>query len=199
MVLNVDKGPRLEGSGTAVEPDVQVVAYDDVPPEAHAVPIVEPLAEEQPKPPTTSATSHQSAVMADGSDGCDLVLCGDSKVRRLSPGCNLSLSLCGNTFVDLMDQQFPPGTKISLYNIRFCGNTQLLVPPGTRVVVRRLLLCGNRDIYVEDDPEMMHDPEIVPPKLSVFILSLCGDVRVRSDRNSMEDNWFQRLSNGNFN
>lgn len=199
MTVNVDKGPALDGSTAKKvegEPEVHVVTYDEEqPPEAYAIPIDSspdniPLT--QNKPPETfqtpSSTQQNSQVVGD--DGFDCLLCGDTRLRRLGPGRHFSITLCGDIYLDLLDSQYAPGTKIMLLSIRLCGSVKMLVPPGTRVVVHRLLLCGNRDIHVDADPEQ--DPLQPAPQLTVTIFSLCGDVRVRSNRNDMSGGFFDR-------
>lgn len=195
MPLNVDKCPHLgppEVKGQAAEPEIQVVSYDEEqPPEAQAVPINEyKPPESSPQPGTQSTTGHSGAAIMGDDEGCDCTACGDVKIRKLSPGCHLSLSLCGDTYIDLLNDRMVPGTKITLWDIRLCGNTQLLVPRGTRVVVRRFMLCGSRDIRVAEDPYL--DPAQAP-RLTITILSLCGDVRASSDPNDLS-RWFCNLS-----
>lgn len=111
--------------------------------------------------------------------GCECLLCGDSRVRRVKYGLNWSVALCGDTHVDLHDARLPPGAALTFLCLRLCGDVNLCVPPGTRVAVRRLLLCGSQDVYVDDD--------VGPgaPRVTLTVLTLCGDVRVRSDPNEM--------------
>jgi hypothetical protein len=166
-----DNGP-LEG--------ISSVIYDEEEPQAHAVP-VEAFPMDEGRPSTTNgATRNSSPPMASG-HGCDLSLCGSTRLRQLPPGYHFSMSLCGSHDIDLLDSEYPPGTQITLIAIRLCGSMNITVPPGTQVVVRRLLLCGDRNIHVEDDPEQ----EQPAPRLTLYILSLMGDIRVRSNRTEM--------------
>jgi hypothetical protein len=110
--------------------------------------------------------------------GFDCMVCGDTKVRRINPGCNFFMSICGNTYIDIRDSHFAPGTKVKIFTLRLCGDARILVPRGTQVVVRRFLLCGNRDIHVDRATEDSAEPL---PRISITIISLCGDAQVSSD------------------
>merc|ERR1712151_303328 len=69
---------------------------------------------------------------------------------------------------------------MKVWILRFCGNVDVLVPRGTHVVVRRMLLCGNRDIVLDDDETLLRPKS----RLTLTILSLCGNVRVRNHSTS---------------
>lgn len=110
--------------------------------------------------------------------GCDCLLVGNNKIRRLRPGrCrNNFISLCGNTVVDIREQNYPPGTKLRVFVLSLCVDIKVYVPRGTTVVVRRLMLCGDKDIDVEPDDSV--EPR---PRLVLTIVTLCGNVRVTSE------------------
>jgi len=172
MVVNADEGPTLGGWE-----GVHVVTYDEEePPEALAIPT-----QNSSLGPNNNVASNQNTTLSDGRSRLRLFAVWRPRLRQLSPGRHFALSLFRNTYMDLLGSRFAPGTKITLLAIRLCGNTELLVPLGTHVVVRRLLFCGSRDIHVDDDPE--RDPTEPAPRLTVTISSLCGNVRVRNDRN----------------
>ena len=226
MTVIVNKGTPLSMPEVQAEPEINVVTYDDnngvvEPQTVVAVPIEDnnnmmmnhqhhhalPPPTTTSVPPTTTASSttvnnNSTSSHNHNSDrGCEAVLCGDTRLRRISPGFNLFISLCGNTDIDIHDASFSPEhSKLKIINLRLCGNTNLLVPPGTRVVVRRLLLCGNRDIFVEDADQNDDDPErqgtagTVAPRITLTIFSLCGDICVRSDPNEMPDSFAYRRS-----
>lgn len=132
--------------------------------------------------PTTPSRNQQ------GENGFDCLLCGNTRLKRLRPGFHFIMALFGNTYLDLHQETLPPGSTITMISIRLCGNIVALVPPGTRVIVRRIMLCGNRDIDVADDPE--EDPTQPSPRLIVYILSLCGDVRARSNPDDIGTTYF---------
>jgi hypothetical protein len=166
---------------------VSMVTYDEEEPlEAHAIPMQEAQAViHQDGPHTTNPGASSNGAtptppLASG-HGCDIYLCGDTRLRQMTPGYHFSLNLCGNYYLDLLDSVFPPGTAITLISIRLCGSFNITVPAGTQVVVRRLQLCGSRDIMVDNNPEQ----EQPAPRLTLYILSLTGSIRVRSNRTAM--------------
>jgi hypothetical protein len=196
MTVSANKGNPLSMPEVEAEPEINVVTYDEQQP-VEAVPVehISSTATPPYHPPTNSTANHRQPNHSDYYDdehlddgGCECLLCaGDTTIRRISPGFNFSVSLCGDTFIDIRDSNFPPGTKLTLMSVRLCGSTTMLVPPGTRVVVRRLLLCGSRDIHVEDDLERGRE-QGPPARITLTILCLCGDVRVRSDPNELPQN-----------
>ena len=149
-----------------------------------------------------------------GGGGFDCVLCGDTKIRKMKVGSktmtNFSLSLCGNTYIDLRDsikhalskktkppleenrdqpdrqsqQQKKEKLVFNVTTVRLCGDTKILVPPGTIVKARRIMLCGDRHIDVEpassSNSRSARGAE-ARAKLIVNILMLCGSLRVTSD------------------
>ena len=183
------KGVHKKSDNSDVQPlqGVSLVTYDEEEPlEAHAVPVQEAHAVIQQEPPRTTNPggsnnrASPTTTMASG-HGCDIYLCGDTRQRQMTPGYHFSLNLCGNYYLDLLDSVYPPGTAITIITIRLCGNFNITVPPGTQVVVRRLQLCGSRDIIVDNDPEQEHPG----PRLTLYVLSLTGNIRVRSNRTDM--------------
>ena len=216
---NSEKEPRI-GSPDEIQvigSQVQVVVYDEdqEPPQALAVPMEEAIATEiEPKKPpipqqpatpapTTSNQFPQSEATPSSAerppvpttpqrlpreDGFDCLLCGNTRLKQVRPGFHFVLGLCGNMYLDLLNTPFPPGSKITILSVKLCGNIVALVPPGTRVIARRIMLCGNRDIDVADDPEQ--DPTQPAPRLIVYILSLCGDIRARSNPDDIGTNYF---------
>ena len=157
-VNNANKGEPLSMPEVKVEPEINVVAYDEEEPAVVPAVFVGPAGtsttaehtttgsnvNNNPTSPAYSNNQQQQQYHDDHRDsGCDCVLCGDTRTRRISPGFNMYVSLCGDTHIDIHDSEFPVGSKLTLLVIRLCGNMNLCVPPGTHVVVRRLLLCGN--------------------------------------------------------
>jgi hypothetical protein len=148
------------------------VAVDAVPVEASPLTGGRTTTSSAPPPPLTEA---------DYDEGCDcILLCGDTRVRRLHRGFSPFCSLCGNTYIDVRNSRFAPGSHYSVFILKLCGDARVTVPRGTRVRVRRLLLCGSRDVHVED-AEVAVAAGPPPPRLTITIVSLCGDARVRSE------------------
>lgn len=121
-------------------------------------------------------------------DGFDCLLCGNTRLKQVRPGFHFVLAMFGNIYLDLLNTPLQPGAKVTILSVRLCGNIVALVPPGTRVIARRIMLCGNRDIDVAEDPEQ--DLTQPPPCVIVYNLSLCGDIRARSNPDEIGPNYF---------
>ena len=109
----------------------QVVTTDE---EAIAVPVAESFAvptEPKPARPPANGTVMDS--------GFDCLLCGDVRVKRIRPGSNVFLSLCGDVFMDMREEDYPAGSTFNIFILRLCGNVRMIVPRGTQVRARRLL------------------------------------------------------------
>jgi len=84
--------------------------------------------------------------------------------------------------MDLRDSSYPGGSSFNIWVGRLCGDVRMLVPRGTKVTIRRILLCGNRDILVREPEEGDETVTSTDPLLvTINVLMLCGDVKVRSD------------------
>jgi hypothetical protein len=77
-----------------------------------------------------------------------------------------------------MEEQSTSSNKFSLWILRLCGNVNLYVPPGTTITVRRIQLCGNKEVHV---PEADPGAPVLFPQVIINILTLCGDIKVRSE------------------
>eukprot|EP00934_Nitzschia_sp_Nitz4_P001070 Nitzschia sp. Nitz4//scaffold24_size164493//158265//158834//NITZ4_002355-RA/size164493-processed-gene-0.250-mRNA-1//-1//CDS//3329544195//1070//frame0 len=128
--------------------------------------------------PEASYQQASSQTHGGGKKSLEFYLCGATAIRRMSETAHVSVGLCGNTYIDMRDAQFPPGSEVTLFTARLCGNMELLVPRGTQVVFRRFLLCGTKEVYVE--PTTAEDT-VAPPSVTITVVSLCGKVFVSSD------------------
>ena len=189
--------PSTESATGMAEEEIQVVTYDEV----HEVQAVAVDAEPFPSTQSQQQGAYESDVPVSGFPssgggppqayatqpnhastsgvGLECTLCGDTRLHQISPGTSFSISLCGNTYVDVHDVNFPPNAKITVISVRLCGNITFIVPKNTRANVCRITLCGNRNIHVEQEPEI--DPLNPPPSLNINVIGLCGDIRVCSD------------------
>jgi hypothetical protein len=209
MMISKEEPEQLSTTGIQVHHEqVNVVTYDEEPPlqevQAFAVDADEGFTTQQPPPPQNFAAQQSPnhpptssppltpnpTTPRSGEAGAawsfELLLCGDSTLHRLPPGHNVSISLLSNTTIDIRDS--PPLTApVNVWILRLIGNVRMLVRPGTEVVVRRLLLCGNRDVQVEpaEQDDDNTNTTVPPPRITLNILSLCGNVRVRSNRDDM--------------
>ncbi|KAL3902297.1 MAG: hypothetical protein SGILL_010873 [Bacillariaceae sp.] len=138
-------GQQLPSSGRRNDNiAVEVVTTDE---EAAVLPIAESIAvpvenPQLPKPPTstnynTYNNSTNTTTVQDS--GFDCLLCGDVKVKRIRPGANVFLSLCGDVYIDMREEDYPPGSTFNIHILRLCGNVRMIVPRGTLVRARRLL------------------------------------------------------------
>jgi hypothetical protein len=120
-----------------------------------------------------------------GGGSFELLLCGSSTMHRLPPGHHVSVSLIGHTNIDIRDSPFTASSAtVNVWIIRLIGSVRVLVRPGTQVVVRRLLLCGNRNVQVDPaEQDDNNNTNTAPPRIVLTILSLCGNIRVRSNPN----------------
>lgn len=156
--------------------------------------------QQQQQHPFSSTTpvnrQHDRNKCIDDDSDFDCLLCGDAKITHLKRGNNWSISLCGDTYIDLRrndalstDNDGGSGgnggngggspRKVNVTLMRLCGDAKILVPRGTKVKVQRILLCGSRDVQVEESPRDQQEGD--PIVLTVRIMVLCGDLRVRSE------------------
>jgi hypothetical protein len=116
---------------------VEVVTADEEP---IAVPIAESVpASTDPKLQNGNARPHPTTGTTVQDSGFDCLLCGDVKVKRLRPGSNVFLSLCGDVYMDIKEGDYPPGSNFHVFILRLCGNVRMIVPCGTQVRAWRLL------------------------------------------------------------
>ena len=182
------------------EPMVYAVAIDEDPvavpvqSDNHQVPVVAPTGSE----PSPSSAPPQETVTPTPTRGgnsslveCECLFCGDTRIRRVVPGNNYYLSLCGDTHIDMRICTLPPGSHVKLFVMRVCGDTRVLVPKQTRVSVRRILLCGDKDVQLEEEPNeeaaLPHHEQL--PRVTIYVVMLCGSIRVRSEGLVNEEDW----------
>ena len=129
----------------------------------------------QPPQARPSASSDRT-----GGVSLECLVCGDSHLRGIRPGCNLFVSLCGKTVIDLRGQEgvVPPGSHFRVVVVRLCGDVHLYVPRGTQVDMCRISMCGNKNIRNEDAES---SSPTSPLSIKLTVVMLCGDIRVLNE------------------
>lgn len=115
---------------------------------------------------------------------CDMFLCGNTRIRgrRIRPGRNISVSLCGDTILDLHNATtLTPGFRATFVLLKLCGDCRVYVPRNVIVNVRRCALCGDRDIDMDEHDDEENGGQQQRACITIISLSLCGDVRVSNE------------------
>lgn len=135
-----------------------------------------PLEASAPPAPFTPPTDAGNRSNKKKANALDVMLCGDVRIRgrRIHPGTNTFLSLCGDTTIDIRESELPPGAHIRFIIVKLCGDAKIIVPKGTNISVTRISLCGDKDINLDETNESGY----APSSISATIIAPLGSVKV---------------------
>uniref|UniRef100_A0A7S2EH99 Uncharacterized protein n=1 Tax=Trieres chinensis TaxID=1514140 RepID=A0A7S2EH99_TRICV len=156
-------------------------------PEQHRVPPQDVVVAELIPPqggPSAPPHEGEEAQRTKKSNSHAVTLCGDLKMRgsRIGPGRNFSLILCGDHAYDLRESRLPPGSTVSIFVLKLCGDLLVLPPSNATVSHNTLSLCGDWDVDADYDEESPVDVRI-----KIYFMSLCGNLRVWNKEREREE------------